>query len=121
MVQMTFKLNCAPEAGSLKNGLHNAITSKIGRQMGAFHKNAFITFSGYNGPFRANWHIVTATTRLFYALCRNRFADAIIRLRTPRGGECRSEITGCTPYTFYFIPIYLPALNMSPTFQLFTD
>lgn len=53
MVQMTFKLNCAPEAGSLKNGLHNAITSKIGRQMGAFYKNAFITFSGYNGPFRA--------------------------------------------------------------------
>lgn len=52
MVQMTFKLNCAPEAGSLKNGLHNAITSKIGRQMGAFYKNAFITFSGYNGPFR---------------------------------------------------------------------
>lgn len=45
---MTFKLNCAPEAGRLtKMDCIMRLLRKIGRQMGASRKNAFITFSSY--------------------------------------------------------------------------
>lgn len=73
MVQMTFKLNCMLEAGRFKNGVHNVITSKIGRQMGAAIKMLLLYFPATMDRLGQNWHIVTLTTqrvlRLFYALC----------------------------------------------------
>lgn len=41
---MTFKLNCTLEAGRFKNGVHNVISSKIGRQMGAAIKMLLLYF-----------------------------------------------------------------------------
>lgn len=59
MVQMTFKFNCTLEAGRFKNGVHNLITSKIGRQMGAAIKMLLLYFPATMGRLGRNWHIVT--------------------------------------------------------------
>lgn len=49
MVQMTFKLNCR-QTGRFKNGVYNAISSKIGGQMGAAIKMLLLYLPALQRP-----------------------------------------------------------------------